>query len=362
MRFFLRENSPTFWNGSRFGAKSYQTDAIWIMIDYLPNLILILISLYVLMALGYMVYSLRHAKRAEKMVPPRGAFTTISSGRLHYLDCGEGPTILMIHGLAGNLGHFDCGIIDDLAKNFRVVAIDRPGSGYSDRPDDHAANVRAQARLVSEVIDRLELDTPLVVGHSLGGAIALALALEKPELVRGLALLSPLSLPVNEQADVFSELDIKSDVIRKLTAWTTAVPHMRRHPEPVRQQIFGPDEIPPEFGQRGGGYLALRPRAFFNASRDFRALEEDLPGMAREYAKLAVPVRVLFGRDDRILNPEHHGELLVRRYPQIGLKMIDGGHMIPVTHPEECVTFIRKAAEAMKDRKFISRASPEVYR
>lgn len=332
------------------------------MLDYLPNLLLILVSLYVLMALGYVAFSWRQMKKFEKLVPPRGAFTTISTGRLHYLDCGEGPAILMIHGLAGNLGHFDCGLIDDLARDFRVVAIDRPGSGYSERPDDTPANVRAQARQVAEVIEKLEIDNPLIVGHSLGGAIALALALEKPEMVRGLALLAPLALPVKEMADVFSEFDIKSDVYRKFIAWTTAVPHMLRHPEPVRQQVFGPDEIPPEFAVRGGGLLAIRPAAFFNASRDFRFSAEDLPGMAREYAKLPVPVRVLYGRDDRILDPEHQGELLVRRYPQIGLKMIDGGHMLPVTHPRDCITFIRTAAEAMKDRKFISRASPEVYR
>ncbi|WP_407492905.1 alpha/beta fold hydrolase [Pseudooceanicola sp. MF1-13] len=332
------------------------------MIDYLPNIILLLIALYVLMTLGYVAFSYRQAKRYEKLVPPRGAFTNISTGRLHYVDCGEGPAILMIHGLSGNLGHFDCGVIDELAKNFRVVAIDRPGAGYSERPEDHPANVRAQARLVAEVIQRLELDNPLLVGHSLGGAISLALALEKPELVRGLALLAPLTLPINDAPEAFSGLDIKSDWFRRIIAWTTAVPHMIRHPEPVRQQVFGPDEIPPEFALKGGGVLSMRPKAFINTSRDYRASGDDLPGMSREYAKLAVPVRVLFGRDDRILDPEHHGEVLVRRYPQIGLKMIDGGHMLPVTHPEACVRFIRDAAEAMKDRKFISRASPEVYR
>lgn len=332
------------------------------MIDFLPNLILILIALYVLMTLGYVAYSWRQKQRSERAVPPRGAFTAISTGRLHYVDCGSGPSILMVHGLGGNLGNFDCGLIDDLARDFRVVAIDRPGSGYSERPTSAEANVRAQARQLAEAIEKLEIDNPLVVGHSLGGAISLALALERPELVRGLALLAPLSLPVKETAPVFDDYRIGSDVYRRILSWTTAVPHMIRHPEPVRQDVFGPDSVPPEYGIRGGGLLSLRPDAFFNASRDFQASDEDLAGMSRDYARLAVPVRVLFGKDDRILSPEHHGELLVRRYPQIGLKMIEGGHMLPVTRVEESAAFIRKAFEAMKDRKFISRASPEVYR
>ncbi|WP_136635254.1 alpha/beta fold hydrolase [Pseudooceanicola onchidii] len=332
------------------------------MIEFLPNIIALLVALYALMILGYVGYSWRQKRRSEKLVPPRGAFTTISTGRLHYLDCGTGPAILMIHGLGGNLGHFDCGLIDDLARDFRVVAIDRPGSGYSERPSDAPANVRAQARQVAEVIEKLEIDNPLVVGHSLGGAIGLALALEKPELVRGLALLAPLSLPPKDTAPVLDDYRIGSDLYRRILAWTTAVPHMVRHPEPVREEIFGPDDIPPEFAVQGGGLLALRPGAFYNASRDFQASEEDLAGMTRDYSRLAVPVRVLFGKDDRLLNPEHHGELLVRRYPQIGLKLIEGGHMLPLTRTEDSGAFIRNAYEAMKDRKFISRASPEVYR
>lgn len=332
------------------------------MIDFLPNIILLLLFLYALLILGYVAYSWRQKTKVERMVPPRGAFTSISTGRLHYVDCGTGPAIFLIHGLGGNLGHFDCGLIDDLAKDFRVVAFDRPGCGYSERASSVAANVRAQARQAAEVIEKLEIENPLVVGHSLGGAISLALALEKPELVRGLALLAPLSLPVKDMAGVFDDYRIGSDVYRRILSWTTAVPHMIRHPEPVRQEIFGPDPIPPEYGVRGGGLLGLRPDAFYNGSRDFQAMEEDLAGMSRDYARLAVPVRVLFGKDDRVLDPEHHGELLVRRYPQIGLKLIEGGHMLPVTQVEDSAAFIRNAFDAMKDRKFISRASPEVYR
>lgn len=332
------------------------------MIEFLPNILLLLLFLYVLMTLGYVAYSWRHKTRAEKAVPPRGAFTAISTGRLHYLDCGTGPAIFMVHGLGGNLGNFDCGLIDDLARDFRVIAVDRPGSGYSERPVSSPANVRAQARQMAEVIEKLEIDNPLVVGHSLGGAISLALALERPDLVRGLALLAPLSLPMKEPVRVFDDYRIGSDVYRRILSWTTAVPHIIRHPEPVRQKIFGPDEIPPEFAVRGGGLLSLRPNAFFNASRDFQASDEDLAGMSRDYARLAVPVRVLFGKEDRVLPPEHHGELLVRRYPQIGLKLIEGGHMLPVTQVADTGAFIRNAFDAMKDRKFVTRASPEVYR
>jgi pimeloyl-ACP methyl ester carboxylesterase len=332
------------------------------MPDLIPTILLILFGFSLFVLLGNIAYSWRHKVTVERAVPPRGAFTTISSGRLHYVDCGTGQAILMIHGLGGNLGHFDCGLIDDLARDFRVVAIDRPGSGYSERSPGAPANIRAQARQVAEVIEKLEIDNPLVVGHSLGGAVALALALEKPELVRGLALLAPLSLTPKDSLEIFEDYRINSDLQRWITSWTTAIPRMLRHPEPVRQEVFGPDPMPADYAVRGGGLLALRPGAFYNASRDFMAMGEDMAGMSREYARLAVPVRVLYGKEDRVLDHMHHGEVLVRRYPQIGLKLIEGGHMLPITRTADCAGFIRRAAEAMKDRKFISRASPEVYR
>lgn len=333
------------------------------MPDLLTSVLLLLVLLALLVVAGHVIFTYRQMRRVEEIVPPRGAFTTISTGRLHYLDCGTGPAIVLIHGLGGNLANFDCGLIDDLARDFRVIAIDRPGSGYSDRPANAPANVRAQARQIAEAIEKLEIENPLVVGHSLGGAVALALALDKPDLLRGLALLAPLALPLKDDGPaLFADYRINADIYRRLISWTVAVPHMIRHPEPVTQEVFGPDEIPPEFAVRGGGLLTLRPQAFYNASRDFVASGDDLAGMARDYAKLAVPVRVLFGRDDRILDPELHGDVLVRRYPQIGLTTVDGGHMLPVTQVDDSATFIRRAAEAMKDRKFISRASPEVYR
>ena len=120
------------------------------------------------------------AAKVAQAVPPRGKFIQISTGQLHYIDKGDGPPILMIHGLGAQLGNFDTGLADDLARDHRVIAVDRPGMGWSDRPDDADASPRAQAALIVEVIEALGLEKPLIVGHSLGGAIAMCLALDAP--------------------------------------------------------------------------------------------------------------------------------------------------------------------------------------
>ncbi len=283
----------------------------------------------------------RIKRRAEKAVPPRGEFIEISSGRLHYVDRGQGPAIVMIHGLSAQLGNFDMGLIDAMARDHRVIALDRPGMGWSERGEDVPANPRAQAAQVVELIDTLGLDRPLVVGHSLGGAIALCLALDFPQKTRGLALLAPLTMRGGKVAPPFHALNVKSRWRRFILSWTLASISSIRN----AALVFGPEEVPQGYSVQGGGLLGLRPSSYRNSCRDFMASGRDLKWMAASYDGLQVPVSVLFGREDRILDPDLHGTEFARRHPAIRLSLIDGGHMLPVTQPEACESFIR-AAEA----------------
>lgn len=302
----------------------------------------------ILLLAGLVVYSWIKKRQAERAVPPRGAFLPISDGTLHYMTVGSGPDVLLIHGLGGQMGNFDTGLADDLARDHRVTIIDRPGSGYSTRRYPCPTNVGAQAERIEEIIGALKLDRPLIVGHSLGGAIALAVALRGRVAIRGLALLAPLTLPVEEYSEAFAGLAIRSDALRRFVGWTFAVPTMVRRPEPVEELIFGPEAIPDEYLVQGGGLLSLRPHHFIETSRDFVEADTDLPAMSRQYANLRVPVRILYGTEDRILDHRYHGGSLVARNPQIGLELVEGaGHMLPVTRPEVCAAFIRRASKAL---------------
>jgi len=137
-------------------------------------------------------------------------------------------------------------------------------------------------------------------------------------------------------------------LIAKTVGWTFAVPTMVRRPEPVQELIFGPEPIPDDYLVKGGGLLSLRPHHFIETSRDFVEADTDLPAMARQYANLRVPVRILYGTEDRILDHDYHGGSLVARHPQIGLELVEGaGHMLPVTRPEESAAFIRRASKAL---------------
>ena len=150
--------------------------------------------------------------------------------------------------------------------------------------------------------DKLGLDRPLIVGHSLGGAIAVCLARDFPQKTRGLALLAPLTRGGDAPSPAFASLGIKSDMMRKALAWTLATPLGMRNVDMVFNLVFGPDPVPRDYSTRGGGLLGLRPGSFFNTSRDFVSSMADIKWMRASYGDLQVPMAVLYGEDDRILS------------------------------------------------------------
>jgi len=290
------------------------------------------------------------ARKVESVLPPKGRFVDVAGARLHVREAGPddraAPAIVMIHGLAGQSAHYTYGVIPRLAGRFRLVALDRPGAGYSPREEGAPADLSTQAAAVASLIDKLGLGRPLVVGHSLGGAIALRLALEHPDKVCGLALLAPLTHMQDDPPAVFKGLTIESSLARKLVAWTLAIPASIKNSAKTLEVIFGPEAVPKDFATKGAGLLSLRPRAFLGASSDLQALPDSLPRQQERYADLRVPVHVLYGKDDRILDWKHNGQALVDKVPGARLQLTEGGHMLPITQPELCAEFIGAAALA----------------
>ena len=126
----------------------------------------IAIALIVLVLLGLVLFTWWTAHQVETNLPPRGKFIDIDGVRLHYIDKGSGPTLLLIHGLAGQVLNFTHSLLGRLTRDFRVVILDRPGSGYSLRPDATLAPLAAQARIISRFCQALGLERPVIVGRS----------------------------------------------------------------------------------------------------------------------------------------------------------------------------------------------------
>lgn len=313
-----------------------------------------LVALALLIVAGLAAFTGWSARQAEARVPPLGPFVDVGGVRLHYVDRGQGPAIVMVHGLSGNLRNFHA-LIDRLAQDHRVIAVDRPDCGYSTRVAGAHPDLFAQAAILAEFMRTLDLQRPLLVGHSLGGALALALALDHPDAVSGLALIAPASGETRDPPAVFKGFDLSSPLARLLVAWTLAAPVGRLQHEAMLRAVFAPEPVPANFDLDGGGALAARPREFVTASQDMVGLRTELPTLAARYATLKLPVDVVFGRQDPLLDYRLHGERLAATIAGARLHLLDGGHMLPVTQPDAVAALIAQAS-----RRTLAAAAPSV--
>ncbi|HTA40666.1 MAG TPA: alpha/beta hydrolase [Candidatus Acidoferrales bacterium] len=285
------------------------------------------------------------ASKIERAVPPLGTVIDLDGERIHYVDRGSGAPIVLIHGLAGNLRNYTYALVDRLANDFRVIALDRPGSGYSPRSHKTSASLAAQSATIARLIHALGLERPLVVGHSLGGAVSLALALNHPESAGALALLAPLTQVREKVPNAFRGLDIHSPLLRAIVAHTVAAPiAMKTGPDVVRA-IFKPEAVPDDFATRGGGLLGMRPEGFYASSSDMIEVHRGMTDLVARYPHLNLPIGILFGTDDAILDYKIFGEGFVAQVPQAELTLIPGaGHMLQITQPEKTAAWITSRA------------------
>jgi pimeloyl-ACP methyl ester carboxylesterase len=303
-----------------------------------------------LIAIGLVAFSAWTAQQVEKRLPPRGHFVAIDGNRIHYVDEGTGPALLLVHGLAGQMHNFTHSLVERLKRDHRVVVFDRPGNGYSTRAPHASAAIGAQARVISRFCDAIGLEKPLLVGHSLGGAIALAVALDHPEQIAGVALTAPVTQLPGRPPPPFDGLAIASPLLRHIVAWTLATPLSILNRNRTRSILFGPQAVAADFAIKGGGLLNLRPCSFIGASCDLMAASADLETMPARYQDLAVPVGILYGTGDRILDPALHGQLFATQAPGVDLELIEGGgHMILIASADQTAAFVARMARRAAD-------------
>jgi pimeloyl-ACP methyl ester carboxylesterase len=302
------------------------------------------LAFLVVLGAGLMLFAVFVRRRVEAAVPPLGRFVQVGDTRLHIVERGSGRALVLVHGLGAQLRNFTYALVAHLAPNFRVICVDRPGCGYSTRPAHVPSSLVGQADTIAKLMSSLGLEKPIIVGHSYGGAVALALALNHPESVGGLALLAPLTHSQTVAPAAFRDLVITSKHLRKLIAWTIAVPVSMAAEAKILNLVFRPDGVPADFATAAGGLLALRPGQFFAASSDLVTVNDDLPALMERYPSIRVPVGILFGRSDAILSHKEHGIAMQSKIAGLTLSLVEGGHMLPVAAPEQTARWIGEFA------------------
>lgn len=280
------------------------------------------------------------AKKAEAETPPQGKFVSVEGVRLHYVDRGEGSVVLLLHGNGVLLQDYKAsGVLDLAAKNYRVIAFDRPGFGYSDRPRSRIWTPLEQGRLILQALQQLGIQRAVVVGHSWGTLVALAMGLEEPAFVQGLVLLSgyyygtarPDVVPMSAPAIPLVG-DVLAHTISPLAGRLMSPGAVKAsfHPAPVSEKF---KSYPLE--------LTFRPSQIRATAADTAMMVPGAIDLSRRYADLKMRVVAMAGEGDLIVHREKHSERLVSELKNGELRVIPGqGHLFHYAVPSEVLEAI----------------------
>lgn len=272
--------------------------------------------------------------------------TTLDDPEVAYIDVGEGPeTLLLVHGLASNAGFWRYNI-PELAEHYRVVAVDLPGYGRSEK-GAYPYTMSFFADVLDRLIDRLDLGPVYYVGHSMGGQIGITLALQHPEQVEELILASPAGIEAFDPGEgTWLANALSTDAIMN-----TSEPAIRQN---LANNFY-------EWDSRWEWMVEERAR--LAKAPDFDefayAVVRSVHGMIDEPTtphldEITAPTHIIYGRyDDLIPNPYLNPgrtsdvfEVGAEQIPDAELTEIDdAGHMLQIERPEAFNAAVRAAVE-----------------
>jgi pimeloyl-ACP methyl ester carboxylesterase len=280
-------------------------------------------------AVGTAAYNLLGARRAEKANPPLGKFLEVDGVRLHYLEQGSGPLVVLLHGNAVMIEDWlASGVFDTLAKTNRVIAFDRPGFGHSARPRTTVWTPAAQARLIAAALDQMGESKATIVGHSFGTLVAAELGLNHPEAVRSLVLIGGYYYPsVRTDALLASPpaIPVIGDAIRY-----TVSPLLGAATKPgMEKQMFAPAPVSAGWKSRFPFAMTLRPSQIRASAAEAALMVPAAASLAPRVEQLTLPVTIIAGDGDKVVTTSGQSERLARALPGSTLLIVEGaGHMV----------------------------------
>jgi pimeloyl-ACP methyl ester carboxylesterase len=293
----------------------------------------------------------------QRAYPAQGRMIEVAGATLNVVDIGPrdaaGPPVVMIHGASSNLEVMRRPLGDMLAKNHRVILIDRPGHGWSTRTRTVDSTPAIQAAMIDETLEKLGVGPAIVVVHSWSGALGARMALDYPGRVAGLVMLAPVAYPWPGGVGWYNKA-VTTPVIGPLLAYTITLPLGLLLTEPGARGVFLPQIMPDGFVNDTATPLLLRPRAFLANARDLVTLKAAVAEQAPRYADIKVPAVVISGEIDKTVSPNRHSRPFAKAVPNAKLIMLsDVGHMVQNAAPELVISEI----EAMIGEVARSRAA-----
>jgi len=264
-------------------------------------------------------YKLREIR--EKCTPS-GAFIEVDGHALHYLERPGGKeSVVFLHGASSNALQWKYSIFTDIPKRYRLIALDRPGLGHSERPDP--MSLLEQTRLIHKTIVSFELERPILVAHSLAGAIGARLLSEYPLQYRGLVLVAGVVYPVGSGASWYTRL-----------ATAPVLGHVFRHaivpvfapffaPSMVKT-TFAPNPVADKYAESTCLDVLFIPDRFLANASDLNQIRPFLDQSYPHFQTINLPVSMLYGVDDQVIYQFSHAGGFTYQVP----------HAVPVMIPD----------------------------
>jgi pimeloyl-ACP methyl ester carboxylesterase len=293
---------------------------------------------------GAAIVNRQLARKAERDNPAQGRFIEVGGVRLHYVERGSGRPLVLFHGNGSMIQDFQSsGLIDLAAQQYRVIVFDRPGFGHSSRPRTVVWTPERQADLFNGALRRLGVERAIVLGHSWGASVAVALATRHPSLVQALVLASGYYFPT-ARADVPPSLVSALPGIGDLLSSSISPIIGRLMWQSMLQKLFGPQSVPAKFV----GFpkeMALRPSQLRASAAEAALMVPAAVSGSRSYGALELPTFILAGENDGIIDIERQSARLHREIRQSELQRIPGaGHMIQQSATPAVMAAINQAA------------------
>src|SRR3954453_21850314 len=295
------------------------------------------------------LYTAKTMRDAERKHPPIGRFLDVDGVRLHYIERGTGEPLVLIHGNGTLIQDLTVnGLVDRLSERYRVIVIERPGYGYSERPR-RLWTPRAHATLFEHALHQLGVEHAIVLGHSWGTMVAVSLALQAPTLVRGLVLLSGYYFPTARMDVVLSSPNAIPGIGDALRH--TVSPPLARLMLPAGiRAMFAPAPVPERFDRLFPKDLMVRPLQLRASAEDAALMTPSVVELEQHYRELTPPVVILTGGDDQTADVDRQSRRLHQEIPQSELTVLPGlGHMVHHLAPDAVIKAIDRGAELAGD-------------
>ena len=284
----------------------------------------------------------------ERLHRPRGRFIDVGGFPQHVIEMGASaaaPPIVVLHGAGSNLQDMHLALGEHLAARHRVIFVDRPGLGFSARKSGEGSSPSDQATVLRDLLDALDIDRAIVVGHSWGGTLALTFALDFPGRVAGLVLVAPATHPGLWPMKRLNAL--LAGPLGWFFARTVALPFGVALIWPGSRTAFLPQTIPAGYVRRSAAMLVLRPPTLMANWADVGCLEAFLERQVQRYGTLAAPTIVLAGDCDPLVPPSRHCEKLAAAAPGVKVVVLPGfGHMLHHAAADRVVAAVEEVAKS----------------